>query len=115
MHSDQNSTPLFDALKRYINEKVIPFHVPGHKHGQGLGEFRDYVGESVLQMDVNGMDDLDYINSPTGVILEAEELFADAFGAQRAFFLVNGTTSGVQSMIISTCRPGSKIILPRNA
>ncbi|HEX2938605.1 MAG TPA: aminotransferase class V-fold PLP-dependent enzyme, partial [Ruminiclostridium sp.] len=46
---------------------------------------------------------------------EAEELFADAFGAQRAFFLVNGTTSGVQSMIISTCRPGSKIILPRNA
>lgn len=115
VHLNQNQTPLFDAMKKYIDDKVIPFHVPGHKHGEGIRELRDYVGERVLQMDVNGMDDLDYINNPTGVILKSEELLANAYGAQSSFFLVNGTTSGVQAMILSACEPGSRIILPRNA
>lgn len=108
-------TPLFDAVKKYVEDKVVPFHVPGHKQGNGLSEFADYIGKCALQMDVNGMEDLDYINNPTGVILKSEELLADAYGAQSSFFLVNGTTQGVQAMILSTCEPGSKIILPRNA
>ncbi|HHW31466.1 MAG TPA: aminotransferase class I/II-fold pyridoxal phosphate-dependent enzyme [Clostridiaceae bacterium] len=112
---DQNKTPLFDAIKRYVSNNIIPFHVPGHKHGRGLTEFRDYVGEVVLHMDVNGMEDLDYANNPTGVIFEAEKLMAQAYGAKDAFFLVNGTTSGVQTMIMSACEPGNKIIIPRNA
>ncbi len=61
------------------------------------------------------MEDLDYINNPTGVIYEAENLMADAYKAKNSFFLVNGSTSGVQAMILSTCDPGNKIILPRNA
>lgn len=112
---DQNKTPLFDAIKKYVNNNVIPFHVPGHKHGRGITEFRDYIGETALHMDVNGMEDLDYANNPTGVIFEAEKLMAEAYGAKDAFFLVNGTTSGVQSMIMSACEPGNKIIIPRNA
>ena len=48
------------------------------------------------------------------VIKEAEELAARAFGAQHAFFMVNGTTSAVQSMIMSVCKRGDKIIMPRN-
>ena len=98
-----------------MDDNVTPFHVPGHKHGEGLTEFREYLGDKVFQMDVNGMDDLDYINNPTGVIFEAEELLANAYGAQSSFFLVNGSTSGIQAMILSTCKQGSKIILPRNA
>jgi arginine decarboxylase len=112
---DQNRTPLFSAVKKYIDDKVIQFHVPGHKQGKGIPELLEYIGEHALQMDVNGMQDLDYVNNPTGVILEAENLLADAFGAQNAFFLVNGTTSGVQAMIMSVCEPGEKIIIPRNA
>jgi arginine decarboxylase len=115
LSTDQNATPLFDAVKNYIEEKVIPFHVPGHKQGKGLPELRNYVGERVLQMDVNGMNDLDYLNNPAGVILEAQNLLADAFRAEEAFFLVNGTTAGVQAMIMSVCDPGSEIIIPRNA
>lgn len=115
MKADQNKTPLFNAVKKYVDDRVIQFHVPGHKQGRGIPELREYLGEHALQMDVNGMEDLDYANNPTGVILEAEELLADAFGAQRAFFLVNGTTSGVQAMIMSVCEPGEKIIIPRNA
>jgi Arginine/lysine/ornithine decarboxylases len=112
---DQNKTPLFDALKKYVNDRITPFHVPGHKQGRGLGELQDYLGRRVLEMDVNGMKDLDYINNPSGVILEAERLCATLMGADHAYFLVNGTTSGVQAMIMSTCEPGSEIIIPRNA
>ncbi|MHA7965582.1 aminotransferase class I/II-fold pyridoxal phosphate-dependent enzyme [Paenibacillus sp. CAU 1782] len=112
---NQKSTPLFDALKKYVDDKVVPFHVPGHKQGRGLRELSEYIGERALQMDVNGMEDLDFANNPTGVILEAENLMADAFAAKRAFFLVNGTSAGVQAMIMSACEPGDKIIIPRNA
>ena len=115
MDLDQSKTPLFDAVKKYVDDKVIQFHVPGHKQGRGLPEFRDYIGERVLQMDVNGMDDLDYLNHPTGVILESQRLLANAFNADEAFFLVNGTTAGVQAMIMSVLNPRDKIILPRNA
>lgn len=112
---EQNRTPLFDAIKKYVDDKVVQFHVPGHKQGQGLPEFLEYVGEHTLQMDANGMQDLDYFNNPTGVIKEAQMLFARAYGADDAFFLVNGTTSGIQAMILSVCNPGNEIIIPRNA
>ncbi|SCX79029.1 aminotransferase class I/II-fold pyridoxal phosphate-dependent enzyme [Alkaliphilus peptidifermentans] len=112
---NQNQTPLFTALKNYHERKVIPFDVPGHKHGKGLKEFTDFVGSTVMEIDVNAMKCLDNICNPIGVIKEAEELAAYAFGADHGFFLVNGTTSGVQAMIMSACQPGDKIILPRNA
>ncbi len=112
---DQRKTPLFDAVKKYVEDGVIPFHVPGHKKGKGMSELKEYIGEKALQMDANGMDELDYANNPSGAILEAERLTADAFGAEKAYFLVNGTTAGVQAMIMSACEPGDKIIIPRNA
>lgn len=115
MKVDQNKTPLFEAVKKYVDDKVIQFHVPAHKQGYGIPELRDYIGERALQMDANGMEDLDFANNPTGVIAEAEKLLAYAYGAESAFFLVNGTTAGVQAMILSACEPGEKIIIPRNA
>lgn len=111
---NQNIAPLFEAVKKHIDKDIIPFHVPGHKYGNGLEEYRDFVGENVLKMDVNSMDDLDNACNPVGVIADAEKLFAEAFGAQNAFFLVNGATSGVQTMIMSACKPGEQIIIPRN-
>ncbi len=112
---EQAKTPLFDAVKKHIDSKVIPFHVPGHKHGKGIDEFREYVGENILQMDLNGMQELDNASNPIGVIKEAEMLYAQCFSAQNAYFLVNGTTAGVQAMIMSACQPGDEIIMPRNA
>lgn len=112
---DQKRTPLFDALKNYVDQNVVQFHVPGHKQGRGLEELREYIGEKALKMDANGMEDLDFANNPTGVIHEAETLLAQAYEADKAFFLVNGTSAGVQAMIMSACHPGDKIILPRNA
>lgn len=115
MPNEQCSAPLYEAVLRYVNDGVVPFHVPGHKQGRGLPELADMVGELILKMDVNGMKDLDFIGNPQGVIREAQILMARAFHARRAYFLVNGTTSGVQAMIMSACEPGSEIIIPRNA
>ena len=67
-----------------------------------------------MSVDVNSMKPLDNLCHPVSVIKEAEELAADAFGAAHAFFMVNGTTSAVQAMVMSCCKHGEKIILPRN-
>jgi arginine/lysine/ornithine decarboxylase len=67
-----------------------------------------------MAVDVNSMKMLDNLCHPISVIKEAEELAADAFGAAHAFFMVGGTTSAVQSMVLSVCKRGDKIILPRN-
>jgi len=65
-------------------------------------------------MDVNAMKPLDNLCHPVSVIREAEEITAEAFGADQAFFMVGGTTSSVQAMMLTACKRGDKIILPRN-
>jgi arginine decarboxylase len=115
MLKHQDRTPVFDAVKKYVNDKTIPFHVPGHKQGRGLPEFCDFIGKNTMAIDLTCLPDTDNICNPKGVIAEAEALAAEAFGADKAFFLVNGTTNGIQAMIMSVCKPGDKIILPRNA
>lgn len=110
----QDRTPLFTALREYVRAGVLSFHVPGHKHGRGLPELARYLGRRTFYIDLTVMPDLDSIFAPHGVIKEAQELAAAAFRAGAAHFIVNGTTAGVQAMILAACRPGDKIILPRN-
>ncbi|NLW53467.1 MAG: aminotransferase class I/II-fold pyridoxal phosphate-dependent enzyme [Clostridiaceae bacterium] len=111
---DQNKAPLLQALTEYRKMRMVSFDVPGHKQGRGNEELTRFLGKDCLSVDVNSMKMLDNLIHPTGVILEAEQLAADAFGADKCFFMVNGTTSAVQAMIMSTCLPGDKIIMPRN-
>ncbi len=112
--SDQSRAPIFEALERYKSMRIVPFDVPGHKRGKGNPELTKFLGEKCLTVDVNSMKPLDNLCHPVSVIKEAEELAARAFGAQHAFFMVNGTTSAVQRMIMSVCKRGDKIIMPRN-
>ncbi len=115
MTLNQNKTPLFDAVKYHVRRNAVPLQIPGHKHGYGLAEYREFVGENVLRMDLNETRGIDMIWDPAAVIGEAEKLLAESFGACAAFLLINGTTSGIQAMIMSSCRPGDRIIVPRNA
>ena len=111
---DQTRAPLEEALRSFKKMRVVPFDVPGHKRGKGNPELADFLGSKCLELDVNSMKPLDNLCHPVSVIREAEELAADAFRAAHAFFMVGGTTSAVQSMILYACRRGDKIILPRN-
>ena len=110
----QQKAPIYEALVQYKANRVVPFDVPGHKQGRGNKELRDFLGKDCLSVDVNSMKPLDNLCHPVSVIREAEAIAADAFGAKQAFFMVNGTTSAVQSMVLSVCKRGEKIIMPRN-
>lgn len=110
----QQNVPLVNALNNFREARVVPFDVPGHKRGKGNKALTDFLGKQCVGIDVNGMKPLDFLNHPTGVIKEAEELMADAFGAGSAFFITNGTSMAVQAMIMATIKSGDKIILPRN-
>ncbi len=110
----QQKAPIHEALLRHKSNRVVPFDVPGHKGGRGNRELTEFLGENCLKVDVNSMKPLDNLCHPTSVIREAEMIAADAFGAKAAFFIVNGTTASVQGMIMSVCKAGDKIIMPRN-
>ena len=110
----QKRAPVYEALERLRRQRVVPFDVPGHKRGRGNPELVRLLGEQCVGIDVNSMKPLDNLCHPVSVILEAENLAADAFGAAHAFFMVGGTTSAVQSMILSACKAGQKLIVPRN-
>lgn len=114
MDKNQKSAPIYEALERVRRQRIVPFDVPGHKRGRGNPELVELLGQQCVGIDVNSMKPLDNLGHPVSVIREAEELTADAFGAARAFLMVNGTTSSVQTMIMSVCKEGDKIILPRN-
>lgn len=112
--TDQMRAPIFEALTRLKTMRIVPFDVPGHKRGRGNPELAAFLGPRCLDVDVNSMKPLDNLCHPVSVIKEAEELAAEAFGAAHAFFMVGGTTSAVQSMILSAVKAGDEIILPRN-
>ena len=110
----QVNAPIYEALRRLRRMRVVPFDVPGHKRGRGNMELTEFLGEDCMNADVNSMKPLDNLCHPVSVIRDAEDLAAQAFGAANVFFMVGGTTSAVQSMIMYACKEGEKIIMPRN-
>ena len=110
----QDRAPILEALEKMKRARLVPFDVPGHKRGRGNPELTEFLGEQCLSVDVNSMKMLDNLCHPVSVIKDAERLAADAFGAAHAFFMVGGTTSAVQAMVMTACKRGDKIIIPRN-
>lgn len=111
----QLETPLFDALLKHRNRHPIQFHIPGHKKGHGVDPaFREFVGDNILSIDLINIAPLDDLHSPKGAIRKAQELAADAFGADHTFFSVQGTSGAIMTMILSVVGPNDKILVPRN-
>jgi arginine/lysine/ornithine decarboxylase len=108
-------TPLINALIQCANQLHAPFYTPGHKKGAGVSQaLLDSFGEAVFRCDLPELTELDNLFAPQGAILAAQELAADIFGAEKTWFLVNGSTCGVEAAILATCGVGDKIIMPRN-
>ena len=113
---DQTRAPYFQVLLDYVDAGVIPFHTPGHKQGIGMERaFRDFVGDNVLAIDLTQIRGLDDLLQPEEALVEAQDLAAQCFGAQQSFFLINGSTSGNQCMMMAALNPGDKLALPRNS
>lgn len=111
---DQQLTPYFSKLKAYTQKKRTQFDVPGHKLGKINNELTEAIGIAPFEYDVNGVDGLDNLNLPKGVIEDSQALFAEAFHAERAFFLTGGTTLGILALIMTSAKAKEKIIMPRN-
>jgi lysine decarboxylase len=111
----QNQTPLFSGLLEHAKKNPIQFHIPGHKKGAGMDpEFRNFIGDNALSIDLINIGPLDDLHQPKGIIKQAQDLAAEAFGADRTFFSVQGTSGAIIAMIMTVCGPEDKIIVPRN-
>ncbi|MGE5173417.1 MAG: arginine decarboxylase, partial [Betaproteobacteria bacterium] len=115
IEDEQFRTPLFDAMVNLAESHKVSFHTPGHKSGKGIStRFRKFVGPRIFSIDLTTLDEVDSLQNPTGVIKEAQELAAKAAGADRSYFLVNGTTVGNHAMVASTTGPGDRVLIARN-
>ncbi|WP_100403154.1 aminotransferase class I/II-fold pyridoxal phosphate-dependent enzyme [Bacillus sp. FJAT-42315] len=111
----QFETPLFTGLLEHAKKNPVQFHIPGHKKGNGMDpEFRDFIGENALSIDLINIAPLDDLHQPKGIIEQAQNLAAKAFGADHTFFSVQGTSGAIMTMVMTVCGPGEKIIVPRN-
>lgn len=110
------TAPLVEAMKNYSADGALAFHTPGHKQGLGAHEFlRELVTADGLRREVSLMEELDDLHSPRTCIRAAESLAAKLWHADEILFMVNGTTSAVQAMILGTLRPGDFVFVPRNS
>ncbi|MEA4815368.1 MAG: aminotransferase class I/II-fold pyridoxal phosphate-dependent enzyme [Lachnospiraceae bacterium] len=98
---------LFEKLLSYAEEDIYPFHMPGHK--RNLESF-----PNPYSLDITEIDGFDNLHAPNGIILDAQKECACVFGAKESFFLVNGSSCGIISAILSACKDGDKIIIARN-
>ncbi|MHB8146902.1 MAG: aminotransferase class I/II-fold pyridoxal phosphate-dependent enzyme, partial [Vulcanimicrobiaceae bacterium] len=77
--------------------------------------FREFIGDNICAIDLTPMPGIDDLLQPTESIKEAQALAAEAYGADNTFFLINGSTSGNQCMMMAAVNPGDKIAVPRNS
>ncbi len=112
---DQHETPYLDELLAEKNARHVSFHMPGHKGAMPPNtKLLDYWGGNLHPADVvetNGI--IDYLHSPRGALLRAQQLAAAAYGADETFFLINGSTVGNVAEIMTAARDGQKVIVPR--
>ncbi|MDJ0598184.1 MAG: aminotransferase class I/II-fold pyridoxal phosphate-dependent enzyme [Crocosphaera sp.] len=111
----QDTTPLIDVLTTLKNKPDAAFYVPGHKRGQGISDpLLSLLGEAVFQADLPELPELGNLFASDEAVEKAQILASEAFEADQTWFLVNGSTCGIIAAIVATCRPGDKIIVPRN-
>jgi lysine decarboxylase len=112
----QDKAPYLDALLAYARRKPGRFHVPGHKGGLGSDPgLIEAIGRAALEFDVPSLTHgVDVGDLPTP-FQQAQALAADAFGAQRTWFLVNGASQGNQVAAIALAHLGDEIVVQRNA
>lgn len=108
--------PLLEQLLKYNDEKNMPLSMPGNK--TGIGFLNDKFGEKFVSrlgfLDITEVEPLDNLHYPEGVIKEAQELLAETYGVKKAYFLVNGSSSGNMAAMFSAFDEGDEVLVERN-
>ena len=114
---EQDSTPYLDALVEYADRDPGRFHVPGHKGGPGADPaLRAALGDRALQLDIPaGISGIDVAPDPANAPFQlAQRLTADAWGAKRSWFLVNGGSGGNHAICLALAHSGERVVVQRN-
>lgn len=98
---------LYQQLISYGESDVYPFHMPGHKR-------RALPFPNPYTIDITEIDGFDNLHHAEGLIREAEERAAKLYGADRSYYLVNGSTCGLLAAICAAARRGDKVLAARN-
>ncbi|MGV9248394.1 aminotransferase class I/II-fold pyridoxal phosphate-dependent enzyme [Streptomyces sp. NPDC003710] len=113
---DHSRVPVLEALQEFRRRGDVAYGPPGHKQGRGADpRVVDIVGLDVFRSDVLSLNGLDDRRQSQGVLAQAQELMADAVGAERAFFSTCGSSLSVKTAMISVAGPGEKLLVSRNA
>jgi len=106
---------LFDKLKEYQKTDAYPFHMPGHKRNMEL--MRRIYGEDFgnpFGIDITEIDGFDDLHHAEEILKECMDEMAEAVGAKKSYFVVNGSTCGLLSAIWAACPAGSSVAVARN-
>ncbi|WP_195940840.1 aminotransferase class I/II-fold pyridoxal phosphate-dependent enzyme [Romboutsia sp. 1001713B170131_170501_G6] len=108
-------TEIINQLREIVETNLISFHVPGHK----LGKIYDKLGYSdivknIYKMDTTEIPGTDNLHSPEGIIKKSQERASKVFKSDVTYYLVNGSTCGIQGAIMALCNPKDKIIVNRD-
>ncbi|MGW4622336.1 aminotransferase class I/II-fold pyridoxal phosphate-dependent enzyme [Streptomyces sp. NPDC004592] len=113
---DHSRAPVLEALQDFRSRGDVVYGPPGHKQGLGADpRVLDVVGEGVFASDVLSLNGLDDRRESQGVLTQAEELMADAVGAEQAFFSTCGSSLSVKTAMLAVAGPGEKLLVSRNA
>ena len=113
--ADHSEAPYFEALRAYAGREPARFHVPGHKGGGAADAgLRSALGESALSLDIpliiHGID----VGMEHTPLQRAREMAAEAWGAQRTWFLSNGATQGNHAICLALANLGQEVVVQRN-
>src|SRR3954453_6236067 len=113
---DHSRAPVLEALQEFRRRGDLVYGPPGHKQGLGADpRVLEIVGEGVFASDVLSLNGLDDRRESQGALTQAEELMADAVGAEQAFFSTCGSSLSVKTAMLAVAGPGEKILVSRNA
>lgn len=115
MQPEQQEIPIYTALLKHLTGDYANLHVPAHRQGEALPFLVKQLGQEIFKMDLTELPGLDNLHQPVGHIARAQTLAAELYGAKRTFFLVNGTTAGLQALLMALCQPGEKLVVPRDS
>ena len=106
---------IIEELNNIVDNKLISFHVPGHKLGK-IYDKLNYTNtlNKIYSMDTTEIPGTDNLHSPEGIIKESQERASEVFKSDETYYLINGSTCGIQAAIMALCPPKSKIIANRD-
>jgi arginine decarboxylase len=112
----QSDTPYLDALRAYAARNPGRFHVPGHKGGPGADPgLVEALGDRLFAVDIPALTyGIDVGDEPTP-FRAAQQLAADAWGAKRTWWLINGASQGNHVALLTLGHRGHRVVTQRNA